>query len=160
MRRACLVVVAAVLAALWAVVSACHVDTRDPEYPRLPDEPPPEAQMRVPAPAPPPDPTRPRMTRAQLYRVLDAGPGAFLRTVRVRASHGPKGFAGWEVLALWPDAHIDIGPGDVVVRVNGRPIERPEQLNQVWDSLRSVFEFVVEYRRGGERRELRVTVVD
>jgi hypothetical protein len=109
----------------------------------------------------PPAPRPAGLTRAQLLRTLDAGPGAFLAAVHVRAATGPRGFVGWEVVALEPPfAGGSVAPGDVVTRVNGRTIERPEQLADVWTALRAASAIVVEYLRAGERRELTIPVVD
>ena len=46
----------------------------------------------------------------------------------VRASRAAGRFVGWEILSLWPNARIELRPGDVVLAVNGRTLERPESL--------------------------------
>src|SRR5690242_20645729 len=65
----------------------------------------------------------PGVARSELVAVLDQGPGAFLRGVRVKVVQGAHGFAGWEILSFWPDdarfAHVDLAPGDVILKVNG-----------------------------------------
>ena len=40
------------------------------------------------------------LSRNQVDKVLDLGPGAFLSTVEVRASFTGQRFAGWEIVAL------------------------------------------------------------
>ena len=73
-------------------------------------------------------------------------------------------FQGWLVRGIyvgdpcWKD--IDLQVGDIVNRVNRRPIERPEQAQAVWTGLRSSGEIVVEFMRGGQPRTLRFAVVD
>jgi type II secretory pathway component PulC len=107
---------------------------------------------------------KPGLHRQELTAVLDRGPGAFLQSVRVRASLGGGSFSGWEILSLDAEdgrfERVDLGPGDVVTRINGRVVERPEQLSEVWESLRGATELVVEYRRHGELRELRFPIVE
>ena len=113
--------------------------------------PPPAAPPVVEAPPQPAAvPRRGELTRAALDRTLDAGPGAFLGTVSVRVVSSGRRFVGWEVLALDPD-YADAGfhPGDVIVRVNGRSIERPDDLTVLWDSLRTAREIVFDIRRRG-----------
>lgn len=73
-------------------------------------------------------------------------------------------FVGFRIERLWPnDARFEdaeLEPGDVVMRVNGRSIERPGQAKRIWDSLREADELVVEYRRDGTERRLRYRIVD
>jgi S1-C subfamily serine protease len=103
----------------------------------------------------------PGVTRAELDHTLAAGPGAFLARVHVRAARDASGFRGWELVALDPPFDkSDLAAGDVVLRVNGRVVERPEELQAAWDALRSADAITVEYLRGGARRQLRVPVVD
>jgi S1-C subfamily serine protease len=71
------------------------------------------------------------------------------------------GFLGWELVALDPPFdHSELSAGDVVTRVNGRVVERPDDLAATFDALRSADTITVEYLRAGARRELRVPVVD
>jgi type II secretory pathway component PulC len=104
------------------------------------------------------------LRRAELVRVLDAAPGNFLRHVQTEPRfHGGR-FTGWRLTAFYPGdsrfSGVDLQAGDVVVRVNGRSIEQPEQLMVVWDALRQAPELVVELERDGRPRTLRWTIVD
>jgi type II secretory pathway component PulC len=100
------------------------------------------------------------LTRAALGETLAAGPGAFLGRIRVRAV-GEKGvFRGWVILALWPGARTELQPGDVVRRLNGRILERPEDVTALWEALRVAPEIVVDYERGGQPRVYRVPIVE
>ena len=69
--------------------------------------------------------------RAELAKVLDRSPGYFLQHVQTepRFTHGR--FHGWRVVSFFPGdsrfAGIDLHAGDVVMRVNGKPIEQPDQ---------------------------------
>ncbi len=100
------------------------------------------------------------LTRKALDETLAAGPGAFLGKVRVRAVAEKSVFRGWVIVALWPGADVELAPGDVVKRLNGRTLERPDDVSALWDTLRQAREIVVEYERGGEPRVLRVPVVE
>ena len=114
----------------------------------------------APPPATPPRPPAPVLTRTALNAALDAGPGAFLARVDVRAARAAGRFVGWEILSLWPNARIELRPGDVVLAVNGRTLERPESLPALFKELRAAREVVVDYRRGLDRREARFPVVE
>ena len=100
--------------------------------------------------------------RPRLAAVIDAGPGDFLRGVDVRPAFADNQFTGWEIVSFWPGdpryGDLDLAPGDVVRRVNGRVIQRPEELQQVWESLRFAPELLVEVDRQGEARQLRFTI--
>jgi len=73
-------------------------------------------------------------------------------------------FRGWRVLELFPGdvrfANVDIKPGDVILRVNERSIERPDQFVAVWNSLKVAKELVVETQRAGKLRVLRWRIVE
>jgi hypothetical protein len=102
--------------------------------------------------------------RADLLPVLDAGLGRFLQGIEAEPALEDGRFVGFRLVTLYPnDARfraIDLGPGDVVVRVNGQSVERPGQAFQVWDGLRVASQLLIEYLREGERRELRFDIVD
>ena len=102
--------------------------------------------------------------RALLRAELTRGIGRFLQNVKTEAvlSHGH--FVGWRLLALFPkrpDVHVQgIQTGDVLVRVNGVSIERPEDFKSVWDTLETAKELVLEIEREGQPSALHYTIVD
>jgi hypothetical protein len=104
------------------------------------------------------------LRRSALTRTLDAGLGSWLRGVTVAPQLDGKRFEGWVIRSLHVKdpcfADIDLRPGDIVSRVNHRPIGRPEEAFAVWTSLRSAREIVVDYTRAGESRTFRIDVVD
>jgi hypothetical protein len=112
---------------------------------------------------PPPDAAPPRVRegtidRAALDRVLAGGPGRLLATVEVRARVVKRTFSGWEVVrAPWPE--VDLVPGDVVLLINRRTLERPLELESLWGELRTADAIVAEVERGPERFTLRFAVV-
>jgi len=102
------------------------------------------------------------IARAALNATLDAGPGALLRHVEVAAELDGNRFVGWRLVALDPDDHsfdsVDLVPGDVLVAINGLPIARPDELQTVWDQLRTAPAIVADLRRGDGKLQLRWTV--
>lgn len=118
------------------------------------------------APAEPPRPEAPpgkglrtgTIERAKLIAVLDSGPGAFLRQLEVTARMNGKRFVGWQLVQLLdrtgPLVDVDLVPGDVLLAVNGRPLSRPDQLQAVWDSLRTANELRAQLWRGDAKLEL------
>jgi type II secretory pathway component PulC len=105
------------------------------------------------------------LTRSAVRRVVSAGLGMFLQKVDLDDQPVMKdgAFHGFRVNALRDAqlfANVDLRPGDVVVRVNGMPIERPEQALEAFRSLTIASELRVEYERDGAVRELRFPIVD
>lgn len=101
--------------------------------------------------------------RVALQEELQRGIGAFLRHVRTKPAMQRGRFVGWRVLELFkkrPEIRVlGLRPGDTVVKVNGRSLERPEQLKLVWDGLLEASELIVEIERAGRRCELRYVIV-
>jgi type II secretory pathway component PulC len=103
-----------------------------------------------------------QIDRARLDAVLDAGPGAFLGKLEVSAEHRDGRFAGYRIDRLVDAelfAGVDLLPGDVLLSVNGRAIERPEHAFEVWTALRVASELTVVLEREGLPRELRFAIV-
>jgi type II secretory pathway component PulC len=104
------------------------------------------------------------IARAELARVLDAAPGYFLQHVESEARFRQGRFQGWRLITFFNGdprfTSVDIRPGDVILRVNGNTVERPEYLMQVWESLRTARELTVDVERDGQVRRLRWTIAD
>lgn len=102
--------------------------------------------------------------RDALVGVLELGLGSFLRGVATEPHLVDGEFVGFRLVALYPDdprfAQLDLQPGDVVTRINGQRIERPEQAFEIWSGLRVSSELLVEYLKEGEPRRLRFAIVD
>jgi type II secretory pathway component PulC len=95
-------------------------------------------------------------------KVVEAGLGSFLQRVELSPSLEDGAFRGFRVVALGPPEFwqaVDLQPGDIVLSVNGLPIERETQAYEAFQSLKSAEELVVSYRRSGEGRELRYKIV-
>lgn len=105
------------------------------------------------APAPPGT-----IRRADLERVLDRGAQAYVAGLRVRPAFRNGRFRGWRVVSY---AHGDaLRKGDVVLRVNGRSVEKPDQAMAVWNELRMATELEVTLLRGGKPKVLRYDIVE
>jgi hypothetical protein len=104
------------------------------------------------------------LKRSALLRVLDAGLGTWLGAVEVEPKIVRGRFEGWLLRSLhageacW--AGVDLRPGDVISRVNHRPVEKPEQAHAVWSALRHAREISVDFVRGAEGHTLRFAIVD
>jgi len=102
------------------------------------------------------------IARARLIAVLDAGPGMFLRQLEVSPRMAGDRFVGWQLVQLidrtGPLGDVDVAPGDVLLAINGKPLERPDELQTVWDSLRTANELVARLRRGEAGLELHFTI--
>lgn len=102
--------------------------------------------------------------RAKLVAVLDRGPGAFLREVEVAPHMDGSRFVGWQLVQLLDRdgslAGVDVKPGDILLAINGRPLARPEQLQAVWDSLRTAPKLDAELWRGEAKVSLQFAIHD
>lgn len=100
--------------------------------------------------------------RARLIAVLDSGPGAFLRQLEVTPRMDGERFVGWQLVQLLdrsgPLVDVDVAPGDVLLAINGKPISRPDQLQSVWDSLRTANELDADLWRGKDKLRLSFTI--
>ncbi len=100
--------------------------------------------------------------RAKLVAVLDAGPPMFLRQVEVTARMNGERFVGWQLVQLvdrkGPLVDVDVVPGDVLLAINGQPISRPDQLQRVWDSLRTANTVTAQMWRGEAKFDLSFAV--
>lgn len=96
--------------------------------------------------------------RARLVEVLDAGAGQFLRQLELTARLDGERFVGWQLVQLvdrhGPLVDVDLAPGDVLLAVNGQPLARPDQLQTLWDSLRTANEVKAELWRGAAKFSL------
>jgi hypothetical protein len=101
--------------------------------------------------------------------VLDAvarGPGAFLQRVDLddRPVFDAGQFHGFRIAALRGDPTfwhgVDIRPGDVVTRVNGVVIQKPDDARTAMQSLEVASELVVDFDREGQPHELKFTILD
>jgi hypothetical protein len=102
------------------------------------------------------------ITRAELQAELGRGVARFLRQVRTQPVLERGRFVGWRLISLFPqrpDIHVKaLRAGDTVLRVNGRSLERPEELQALWDSLAQADELLIELRGEAGPRTLRFAI--
>lgn len=116
------------------------------------------ATTKAEAPAPPG-----HLPRAAVLATLSRGLGAFLGRLDTEPVVDSGHFRGWRIVRvadrdpMWQG--VDLGPGDVVTRVNGKPIERPEQALNAFQGLAIDPQLRVAYERNGKPREI-VYVID
>jgi len=100
--------------------------------------------------------------RAKLVAVLDSGPGMFLRELEVTPRMDGDRFVGWQLVQLLdhqsPLVDVDVVPGDVLLAINGQPLSRPDQLQTLWDSLRTANELTADLWRGPGKVTLRFAI--
>jgi S1-C subfamily serine protease len=105
-----------------------------------------------------------RLHRSALVRTVDQGLGRWLAGVGVTAVRDQGRFQGWRVERLHPGdpcfGDVDLRPGDIVTRVNGSNLERPEQANQIFQGLRTAPRLQIERLRDGSTRTLTYEIVD
>jgi type II secretory pathway component PulC len=104
------------------------------------------------------------LTRGEVNRTLDAAPGAFLRRIATEVRLKQGRFAGWRIVSFSPRDPVfadgPLHPGDVIVKVNGHTLERPDDLIELWQAMRSAPSLMVELERDGVANTLRWTIVD
>ena len=102
------------------------------------------------------------IARARLVAVLDAGPGTFLRQLEVAPRMAGDRFVGWQLVQLLdrsgPLHDVDLVAGDVLLAVNGKPLSRPDQLQTLWDSLRTANTLDAELWRGHDKLQLSFSI--
>jgi type II secretory pathway component PulC len=104
-------------------------------------------------------PPRPgRLWRRDVVAALSRGLGDFLSRLQVEPALAAGKFHGWRVVGLRAGDPLwngtDLVPGDIVIAVNDRPVERPEQAFAAFQSLAVASELRVIYERNKMRREL------
>jgi hypothetical protein len=107
------------------------------------------------------------LKRSAVQEAVAAGLGVFLQRVELdvdRPVFENGKFHGFRILAFRGDPRfwqgIDIHPGDVITRVNGFSIERPEQAMEAFQSLEVSGELRVAFDRDGQARELVLPIVN
>ena len=98
------------------------------------------------------------LRRAALARFVAQGAGHFNALIDVRPAFRRGRFFGWHVSAYRGPGQL--APGDIVLGVNGRSLERPEQFMAVWDGLARGKALVVDLERRGRRATFRYPIVD
>jgi S1-C subfamily serine protease len=122
----------------------------------------PVASAPPPAPAPAPGHA---LRRSAVKAAVRAGLPIYLQKIEFDDQGVKKDgkFVGFRVAALKDPAFwsgVDLRPGDVITRVNGMPIERPEQALEAFHALEVASELRVTYERDGASHELSYMIVE
>ncbi len=105
------------------------------------------------------------LTRAEVETALTRGLGVFLARVDVSPAMTNGRFVGFRLeraddIDDWHSAGADIRIGDVILRVNGIRIERPEQALWAFERLRIARAIDVDLIRNGAPRTISTPIVD
>jgi len=100
------------------------------------------------------------LARSRVDAVLRKGPPWLLSHVEVEEVLRKGAFIGWRVMAMpvgWEGSGIK--PGDVVTRVNGVGLEKPDDFFSAWTTVAGAKEIRVTYEREGKAEELTMPIV-
>lgn len=149
--------------ALFSLVNACGGSSVSSKVAKTPE---PGAATSTETPSPAPEaPSDHTLRRSVVRNVVKGGLGLFLQHVVLDDKPVLKDgrFHGFRI-AAFPDPAfwkgVDLQPGDVIVRVNGMPIEHPEEALEAFHSLEVASELRVAYERQGAGREISYRIVD
>jgi hypothetical protein len=104
------------------------------------------------------------LSRAEVEGLVSRGLAAFLATIRVSPVISNDRFVGFRLdaaqdLSSWRASGADVRLGDVIVRVNGIRIERPEQALWAFEGLRAASSIEVEVLREGSLVTIRSPIL-
>ena len=95
--------------------------------------------------------------RGALDRLLRAGPGALLQVIPLQPVMAPppkRRFLGFRIVQIYDNSprvlRYGVRPGDMLSKVNGQRVARPEDLMEVFRLLRNATEVQVEVKRDGK----------
>jgi S1-C subfamily serine protease len=105
--------------------------------------------------------------RSELARATANGKAGYLLSQLGPEPHRPRGrWEGWRITTVFPsDPGIcapgcDLYPGDVILTVNGSPLERPEQLSELMAKLGEMETLSVRLIRNGELHSREFQVIE
>lgn len=100
--------------------------------------------------------------KAAFTATLAQGPQRFIAGLQVRPVMEGRTFRGFELIATRPDSPLagsmNVRSGDVIVSVNGIPVERPDQFMKAWEGLAKAAHIDVKLRRAGNQMVYRWTI--
>ncbi len=102
------------------------------------------------------------LRRSAVKGTIARGLGSFLQNVTVEdwpVMRGGK-FHGFRLRSINPAWGVDLRPGDVVTRVNGMPIEHPEEADAALRSLEKASALNVDYERDGKPQKLALPITE
>lgn len=127
---------------------------------RRSEAPKPKPSASAPAEAEEPPIPEGALRRSHVDAVLKKGPPWLLSRVEVEEVLRKGAFIGWRVVNLpasWEGSGLR--PGDVVTKVNGLGVEKPDDFFAVWTALSQAKELRVELERDGKVEALTMPIV-
>lgn len=115
------------------------------------------AQATSPPPAKPPPAPAGSLSRQEVDAVLEQGPPWLLQRVEIEEVIDKGQFVGWRLVDL-PPSFGSLQRGDVVKRVNGNTIERPDELWKTWTAIAKASEIRIAFERDGKDQELAIPI--
>ena len=101
--------------------------------------------------------------KADVQKVLERGPQRFIASLRVAPHMNGKRFVGFRIDGFAPDSPLvnsrGVQPGDVILKVNREPVERPDQFMRAWEVVKGADTLEVEMLRAGQRLLYRWTLI-
>ena len=95
------------------------------------------------------------MARSVLDGVIAKGPQRLIATLRIEPYLIKGRFIGYLISGLTPDSPLldgdGVRPGDIVLSVNQKPLERPEQFMRAWEAVGKAKVLEVVVLRGSEK---------
>ena len=100
--------------------------------------------------------------RSQVKQTIGKGLGYFLQNVTVEEYPAMKAnqFYGWKLRSVNAELGVDLRPGDVVTKVNGMPIEHPEEADAAMRSLEKAPALRVDFERDGKAQTLELPITE
>jgi S1-C subfamily serine protease len=101
--------------------------------------------------------------RDDVVRTVDQGLGRFLQHAELEPALEDGRFRGFRIVQLVPEGFwqgVDLKPGDIVTRVNGKPIERDIDAYEVFVSMKTADSIRVSLVRGGTPLEVALRIVE
>lgn len=100
--------------------------------------------------------------KATFAATLAQGPQRFIAGLSVKPVMEGRRFRGFQLVGTRPDSplagSVNLRAGDVIVSVNGTPVERPDQFMKAWDALGKAAHIDVALRRAGNKMVYRWTI--
>lgn len=97
------------------------------------------------------------ITESQRKRLLDKGPPYIFQVVQVEPAKQDGEFRGYEIVGAKPEAQEAMSPqlevGDVITRINGVAIERPEDYMEAWEKFAGGEDVHMDLLRDGDKQE-------
>lgn len=98
------------------------------------------------------------ISRAELQEIIQRGPQDFISRITVRPTFKRNRFFGWRVTSYSGPGRLE--KGDIIVSINNKPLEKPEQFMEVWEALDKQHFITIDMVRGGEAMRLTFRITD